>query len=140
MSTTQSPESVELAKFFEVSARQFEAGRPTPQMFCPVIDAAWHRMMHTAEYAEFSIRHAGQLLGHASSHGKGRISWISAYEARYGPLPEIWFTGSDGRIDETRLTHYRQTGEVVAEWDCSPVPVPGEGDDVTPRRRKVTAS
>ncbi|WP_435604662.1 hypothetical protein [Streptomyces sp. bgisy130] len=138
MSTAQTPERVELAKFFEVSAQQFEAGRPAPQMFCPAIDAEWHRLLHTAEYAEFSARHAGQMLGHMSSHGNGRISWIPAHEEMYGPLPEIWFTGSDGQVDEKRLTHYRETGEVVAEWDCSPVP--GDGGDIVPKRRKVTAS
>ncbi|MGW8557359.1 hypothetical protein [Streptomyces tubercidicus] len=138
MSTAQTLEHVELAKFFEVSAQRFEAGRPAPQMFCPAIDAAWHRLLHTAEYAEFSTRHAGQLLGHMSSHGNGRITWIAAYEERYGPLPEIWFTGSDGQVDEKRLTHYRETGEVVAEWDCSPVP--GDGGDIVPKRRKITAS
>ncbi|WP_432096385.1 hypothetical protein [Streptomyces sp. bgisy100] len=137
MNTTQTPERVELGKFFEVSAQQFEAGRPAPQMFCPAIDVEWHRLMHTAEYAEFTAQHAGQLLGHRRSHGKGPISWISAYEDMHGALPEIWFTGIDGQVDERRFTHYRETGEVVAEWDCSPVP--GDGGDVVPERRKAIA-
>ncbi|MEU7183626.1 MULTISPECIES: hypothetical protein [Streptomyces] len=120
-------ERAELGKFFAVSIRQFNAGHSAPEMFSTAIDAEWHRLMETPEYAEFSDRHAGQILGHTSNCGAGRISWISAYEEMYGSLPEIWFTDTDGKVDEQALARYRETGVVVAEWDCSPAP---DGDAV----------
>jgi len=43
----------------------------------------------------------------------------------FGPLPEVWFAGADGVLNEQALVRYRETGEVRAEWDCSPAP----GDD-----------
>ncbi|MFF7705678.1 hypothetical protein [Streptomyces lydicus] len=35
-------------------------------------------------------------------------------------------------MDQDALARYRETGTVVAEWDCSPTG--GEGDDVAPDR------
>lgn len=136
MSPTQTPERVELGKFFEVSAREFEAGNSAPEMFSTAIDAEWHRLLGSAEYAEFSTRHTGQVFGHVSSYGRGRVSWICTYEEMFGPLPDTWFTNADGRADQKAADRYRATGEVWAEWNCSPTP----GDPETaPKRRKVTA-
>lgn len=136
MSPTQSPERVELGKFFEVSTREFEAGNSAPEMFSTAIDAEWHRLLGYAEYAEFSTRHTGQVIGHVSSYGTGRVSWICTYEEMFGPLPDIWFTDADGKVDREAADRYRATGEVWAEWNCSPTP----GDPETaPKRRKVTA-
>ncbi|MGP8301657.1 hypothetical protein ACTPOK_27800 [Streptomyces inhibens] len=135
MCPTQTPEQVELGKFFEVSAREFEAGHAAPEMFSTAIDAAWHRLLGSPEYAEFSTRHAGQVFGHVSSYGTGRVSWVCTYEEMFGPLPGIWFTDADGTIDEEAAARYRETGEVWAEWNCSPAP----GDpETTPKRQKVT--
>lgn len=55
----------------------------------------------------------------------------------FGPLPETWFTGDDGRVDGKALADYRESGVVVAEWDCSPVP--GDGGDIVPRQKKALA-
>ncbi len=44
-------------------------------------------------------------------------------------MPEIWFTGADGTVDTESLGRYRDTGEVWAEWNCSPAP--GDGDDLS---------
>ncbi|MFD7829875.1 hypothetical protein [Kitasatospora sp. NPDC059803] len=62
--------------------------------------------------------------------GVGFISWVGAYEEAYGPLPEIWFTDADDTVNTVALARYRETGEVWAEWDCSPAP--GDGDDLAP--------
>ncbi|MGW2920087.1 hypothetical protein ACWDBF_19815 [Streptomyces angustmyceticus] len=135
MSPTQTPERVELGKFFEVSARQFKAGDIAPEMFSTAIDAEWHRALGSPEYAEFSSRHAGRVFGHVTDYGTGRVSWIRTYEEMFGPLPEIWFTDTDGTVDQEAADRYRATGEVWAEWNCSPTP----GDPETaPKRRKVT--
>ncbi|MDT0546950.1 MULTISPECIES: hypothetical protein [Streptomyces] len=137
MSSALTPERVELGKFFKVSARQFEARRTTPEMFSTAIDAEWHRLMKTPEYAAFCAEHAGQAIGHSPAKGAGEISWISVYEELFGPLPEIWFTGDDGQVDEKALGTYRESGVVVAEWDCSPVP--GDSGDVAPKQEKALA-
>ncbi|MFE4372840.1 hypothetical protein ACFRMN_32300 [Streptomyces sp. NPDC056835] len=63
--------------------------------------------------------------------GHGPIAWVTAYEESYGPLPGIWFTTTHGTVDEHVLTRYRETGAVVAEWDCAPAP--GD-DDLSPKR------
>ncbi|MDW6062279.1 hypothetical protein SAZ11_34985 [Streptomyces sp. FXJ1.4098] len=137
MSSTLNPERVELGKFFKVSARQFKAGHIAPEMFSTAIDAEWHRLMKTPEYAAFCAEHAGQAIGHSSAKGSGKISWVSMYEDMFGPLPEIWFTDNDGQVDEKALASYRETGVVVAEWDCSPVP--GDGGDIAPKQAKAAA-
>ncbi len=60
------------------------------------------------------------------------VSWVSAYEETYGPLPEIWFTDTAGAVNTEALARYRNSGQVWAEWNCSPVP--GDGDDLIPVR------
>ncbi|WP_274559278.1 hypothetical protein [Streptomyces spiramyceticus] len=134
--STETLEKVELGRFFTVSARCFAVGHGAPEMFSPAIDAEWHRLMETPEYTEFSSRHGGQAFGHASNCGAGSVTWITTYEEMYGALPEIWFTREDGTLDETGFTHYRETGEVVAEWNCSPAP--GDGD-AAPTQEKAAA-
>jgi len=136
MSTTieSSHELVELGKFFTITARRFDAGQTAPQMFSTAIDAAWHQLVQDAEaHDAFAIRHAGRKLAHVEYKGEGFISWVAAYEETYGPLPEIWFTNADGTVNTDALARYRETGIVVAEWDCGPVGG-GDGDDVVPEK------
>ncbi|MFI9076238.1 hypothetical protein ACIGW8_07005 [Streptomyces sioyaensis] len=135
MTPTQTPERVELGKFFEVSAREFEAGNPPPEMFSTAVDAAWHQLLSTSECATFCSQHAGQAFGHVASCGNGRVSWVSTYEDMFGPLPDIWFTDADGTVDRAAVDRYRTTGEVWAEWNCSPAP---DDPETAPERRKVT--
>jgi len=126
--STETPARTELGRFFEVSARQFATEQPLPEMFSAAVDAEWHRFLNDPEYAEFCGRHAGQLVGHVEAKGVGRISWVGAYEEMFGPLPEVWFTDADGVLDAQALARYRDTGEVRAEWDCTPLP----GGEVVP--------
>ncbi|GAA4912713.1 hypothetical protein ACFPM3_23885 [Streptomyces coeruleoprunus] len=138
MSTILSPQRVELGRFFTVTGNRFRDGDTTPlEMFSEAIDMEWHQMLQTPEYREFCVATAGMLLGHAPLSGVGEISWVGAYEEMYGSLPEIWFTNKDGQVDERALARYRETGTVVAEWDCTPTT--GDGDDVVPKRGKATA-
>ncbi|MEU6244193.1 hypothetical protein [Streptomyces sp. NPDC047024] len=135
MKSTLTPERVELGRFFKVAVRRFKAGHPTAEMFSGAVDAEWHRMLSSPAYAAFCTEHAGTLIGHAENSGFGEISWVTAYEEMFGPLPEVWFADADGQVDAAALARYRETGEVVAEWDCSPTG--GDDDDVVPRRREV---
>lgn len=136
MSTMQTPERVELGRFFTVAAQHCDTGQVVPEMFSTVIDAEWHRLLTEPGYAAFCSEHAGRLMGHAENKGYGRISWISTYEEMFGSLSETWFTSTDGTIDENALAQYRETGEVVAEWDCSPT---GGDEDVAPKPRRPAA-
>ncbi|WP_035799833.1 hypothetical protein [Kitasatospora mediocidica] len=133
MSTTTATgvELAELGKFFKITARRFDAGEAAPEMFSTAIDAAWHQLAEDAEaHSAFTAEHAGRAIVHAETGGRGFIAWVAAYEEAYGPLPEIWFTDASGVVDTTALAAYRKTGQVVAEWNCSPAP--GDGDGHTP--------
>ncbi|GHE04125.1 hypothetical protein [Streptomyces alanosinicus] len=137
MSTTLTPERVELGRFFTVAAARLAAGHTVVEMFSGAVDAEWHRFLDEPGYKAFSTDHAGHVLGHAPTAGSGDISWVTAYEKLFGPLPEVWFTGADGRIDAVALARYRETGVVVAEWDCSPTG--GDSDDLAAgTRQKAT--
>ncbi|MER7705429.1 hypothetical protein ABTX81_21370 [Kitasatospora sp. NPDC097605] len=135
MSTATTPSSTveldELGKFFSITARRIDAGDTAPQMFSGAIDAAWHTLVaDPAAHDAFALQHAGRKLAHVENTGNGYISWVAAYEEAYGPLPEVWFTSADGTLDTAALARYRDTGEVWAEWDCSPTG--GDSDDVAP--------
>ncbi|GAA1964670.1 hypothetical protein [Kitasatospora viridis] len=126
--TGTSIELVELGKFFGIAARRFDAGQSAPEMFSTAIDAAWHRLAEDAEaHRAFTAEHAGRVITHSETSGRGFIEWVAAYEEAYGALPEIWFTNADGVVDTAALIAYRETGHVVAEWNCAPAP--GDGDD-----------
>ncbi|MER7045363.1 hypothetical protein [Streptomyces jumonjinensis] len=123
MSTT----TTELRRFLTITGQRFDNGQSAPEMFSPAVDAAWHELLGTPAYAALCQETAGQPIGHTANNGHGPISWVAAYEETYGPLPDIWFTGTDGNVDQDTLVRYRETGTVVAEWDCSPTG--GDGDD-----------
>ncbi|MGW2276752.1 hypothetical protein [Streptomyces sp. NPDC001770] len=124
--------STELRRFLTITGRRFKDGLSAPEMFSPAVDAAWHDLLGTSTYEAFCQETAGQSIGHVSNSGHGPISWVSAYEEAYGPLPEIWFTDADGHVNQDTLAHYRATGTVVAEWDCAPTG--GDADEVAPDR------
>ncbi|MCP3817575.1 hypothetical protein NLX86_05320 [Streptomyces sp. A3M-1-3] len=132
MSTT-TIERRELGRFLALAGQQFESGKGPAEMFSRAVDAAWHQMLATPEYAAFSTKHAGTVLGHREMNGSGPIGWVAAYEEAYGPLSEIWFTNEKGILDEGALARYKETGKVVAEWDCGPTT--GDGDDAAPGSR-----
>ncbi|WKX70919.1 hypothetical protein [Streptomyces sp. XD-27] len=137
MSTPFSPERDELGRFFTITGQRFREGETSPlEMFSGAIDAEWHRMLGGPGYGDFCTETAGMVIGHAPMKGLGEISWVRAYENMFGPLPEVWFTGADGQVDEETLAQYRKTGTVVSEWDCGPTT--GDGDDLVPTPRKAT--
>ncbi|MEV6976230.1 hypothetical protein [Kitasatospora sp. NPDC093806] len=117
----------ELGNFFEIAARRFDAGQAAPEMFSGAVDAAWHRLAEDpAAHDAFSVARTGRRLLHVEDPGEGVVSWVGAYEEAYGPLPEVWFTNADGTVNSSSLRGYWDSGEVRAEWNCSPVP--GDGD------------
>ncbi|MFG2812534.1 hypothetical protein [Streptomyces sp. NPDC048410] len=133
MNSTLPPERVELGRFFKVTVRRFQDGHAAPEMFSGAVDAEWHRMLDTPEYDAFCAEHAGTLISHAENSGLGEISWVTVYEEMFGQLPAIWFADADGQVDADAMACYRETGVVVAEWDCSPTG--GDSDDVVPKPR-----
>ncbi|MEU8764898.1 hypothetical protein [Streptomyces sp. NPDC048659] len=130
---TTSVELRELGRFLDVAGQRFRRGEVPSEMFSGAVDALWHRMLGTAGYRAFSAGHAGTVLGHRESKGAGPVDWVAAYEEAYGPLHELWFTDEKGALDVAGLARYRETGRVVAEWDC--VPTTGDGDDAVPGGR-----
>ncbi|MFD0355244.1 hypothetical protein ACFVHW_16120 [Streptomyces sp. NPDC127110] len=124
--------TLELRRFLIITGQRFKNGQSAPEMFSPAVDAAWHDMLGTPAYDVLCQETAGQPIRHVANNGHGPIAWVAAYEAAYGPLPEIWFTDAHGNVDEQAVARYRETGTVVAEWDCGPAG--GDGDDLTPEQ------
>ena len=112
--------TIELRRFLTITGQRLTNGQSAPEMFSPAVDAAWHEMLGTPQYANLCQETAGQPIGHVANNGRGPIAWVTDYETAYGPLPQIWFTDTDGNVDQDALAGYRETGTVVAEWDCSP--------------------
>ncbi|EFL15757.1 hypothetical protein [Streptomyces sp. C] len=121
--------TIELGRFLTITGRRFRDGESAPEMFSPAVDAAWHEILGTPEYKALCLETAGRPIRHVENNGAGPIAWVATYEAAYGALPEVWFADADGTVDETAVARYRETGKVVAEWDCGPV---GGDDDFTP--------
>ncbi|NEE29424.1 hypothetical protein G3M53_28750 [Streptomyces sp. SID7982] len=124
--------TTELRRFLTITGQRFRAGQSAPEMFSPAVDAAWHALLGTPDYEALCLESAGQPIRHVENSGYGPVPWVAAYEEAYGPLPEIWFTDADGTVDRSAVARYRESGTVVAEWDCGPVG--GDGDDVAPGR------
>ncbi|MFI5867429.1 hypothetical protein [Streptomyces sp. NPDC051546] len=125
----------ELSRFLTITGHRLAAGQSAPQMFSPAVDRAWHELLGTPAYDALCQETAGQPIRHVANNGHGPITWVAAYEAAYGPLPVIWFADAHGTVDEQALTRYRETGTVVAEWDCGPA---GGDGDVAPDQPETT--
>ncbi|MFI5638311.1 hypothetical protein ACIA8H_12940 [Streptomyces goshikiensis] len=121
--------TIELSRFLTITGQRFKNGDTAPEMFSGAVDAAWHEMEGTPEYVVLCEETAGQQIRHVPNNGAGPIAWVTAYEEAYGQLPAIWFTDAEGNVDEEGLARYRETGRVVAEWDCGPA---GGDGDLTP--------
>ncbi|UQS30301.1 hypothetical protein J5J01_00420 [Streptomyces fradiae] len=123
-------ETTELRRFLTIAGQRLANGQSAPETFSPAVDAVWHQMLGTPAYTALCHETAGRPVRHVPNNGYGPIAWVSAYEAAYGPLPEIGFTDADGTVDQDALTRYRETGTVVADWDCSPAG--GDSDELAP--------
>ncbi|MCZ2526981.1 hypothetical protein [Streptomyces sp. HB2AG] len=124
--------TTELRRFLTITGRRLANGQSTPEMFSPAVDAAWHRILGTPQYTALCQETAGRPISHAANNGHGPIAWVADYAKAYGPLPQIWFTDTDGNVNQEAIARYRTTGTVVAEWDCTPAG--GDGDDFAPDR------
>ena len=100
----------ELSKFFAIATMAEDA----PGMFSTFIDAEWHRLMQTRDYAEFCIRTVGQEVGHAPIDGEGEIRWVDKYHQQFGALPAAWFADENGVVDTAALARYLETQTVRA--------------------------
>lgn len=123
-------ETTELSRFLTITGQRLANGQSAPEMFSPAVDGVWHQMLGTPAYTALCQETADGPIHHVPNNGYGPIAWVSAYKAAYGPLPEIWLTDADDTVDQDALTRYRETGTVVAEWDCSPAG--GNSDEFAP--------
>ncbi|MTH98170.1 hypothetical protein [Roseibium sp. RKSG952] len=90
-------------------------------VFSKGIDSVWHEMLDTPDaYADFCLSACGAVVGHQPSAGSGSVSFIESYERRWGKLPDIWFTTSDGSLDASLKREYDLFGTVHASWNCTP--------------------
>lgn len=107
---------VELGKMFRLAAEGVHI-----EMFSTGIDAVWHELSRdSVRYEDFCLASCGAVIGHGESSGQGHITFIKAYEEKYGKLPKIWFLQRSGKYDEERYKTYLDTGEVTSGWDCTP--------------------
>ena len=105
---------LELSKIFKLAV----AGVPI-QMFSTAIDAVWHELLKDREgYKKFSIDACGHVVGHIEENGAGAVSFLEAYEKKFGQLPDVWFTDSEGKIDYALRRKYTAYGVIEANWDC----------------------
>ncbi|MFE1408344.1 hypothetical protein ACFW5D_33005 [Streptomyces sp. NPDC058770] len=84
--------TTELRRFLTITGQRFKTGQSAPEMFSPAVDAAWHELLGTPAYEALCLETAGQPIRHVANNVHGPIAWVAAYEAAYGPLPEIWFS------------------------------------------------
>ncbi|WP_147255326.1 hypothetical protein [Streptomyces sp. PT12] len=121
---TRAELEAELARYLSITGHRFATGQESPQMFSGLIDRVWHeKMQDPVAYAEFCAAHAGEPVAHAPVTGSGPVNWIVDYERRFGTLPDAWFMGADGVVNEPLRREYHRTGAVTrAEWICSPRP------------------
>ena len=101
-------------------------------MFSPAVDTAWHEMLGTPAYVALCQETAwpARPPRRGQRPRPDRLGCRLQGDARAAAL-EIWFTDAHGTVDEQAVARYRETGTVVAEWDCGPMVV---GDDVAPDR------
>lgn len=122
--------SRELGRFFELAGAVAQSGRDLRSMLMPscAVDAFWHWLEEDEGFAEeFSTFYAGEPLFHIPGDdprgvgtGFGDIPWVADYEAKFGPLDQVWFTDANGVVNDEALNKYWATGEVRLSWDCNP--------------------
>ncbi|SED73788.1 hypothetical protein SAMN05428945_5342 [Streptomyces sp. 2224.1] len=70
--------TTELRRFLTITGQRFDNGQSAPEMFSPAVDAVWHELHGTPQYAARYRESAGWLIGHAATGGHGLISWVTA--------------------------------------------------------------
>jgi hypothetical protein len=106
----------ELRKIFNLTAQGIYV-----EMFSEGIDQVWHELIEDKEtYEAFSKEACGYIIGHGENKDEGLVSFVEAYERRYGKLPRIWFFDANGVFDENRYAEYLSTGNIISAWVCNP--------------------
>lgn len=113
--TTVADARAELGRFFAIAAVADRA----PGMFSEYIDAEWHRLLESDEYAAFCKEAAGRHIDHVAGAESGQITWLKLYHERFGLLPDAWFADRNGVVDVTARAVYLSTRTVRASWNCS---------------------
>ena len=110
----------ELGRFFQVAAALRKEGVATHMPAC-YVDTAWHELLaKKREYKRFCANAVGQTVSHLPTKGEGVLEWVPTYEARFGNLPSIWFTDTQGNLDEKAYERYLEDRQFKASWDCDP--------------------
>ncbi len=111
----------ELERFLVVAEQYHrETGQQAVMPACPV-DSEWHRLIGLPdEYQALCLRAVNRDVKHLPMKGTGEIAWTPVYEQLFGRLPEVWFQGPDGTLNEASWLRYLQTGRFYASWDCVP--------------------
>lgn len=114
-------EKKELAKAELAKAFQLAADGVDVKMFSKFIDGVWHDMAEDEEaFERFSLEACGHVISHAETSGEGAITFIDAYEERFGKMPDVWFMDAQGRLDRDLFAKHILEGQVVTGWDCTP--------------------
>lgn len=105
----------ELDKYFQLCALG-----TTTEMFSPLLDQHWHKLLEDRKsYIERTTRVCGQVIPHEPFCGYGTIGFVETYEKCFGQLSDVWFRDEFGVLDEEMYKTYRNTGRVIASWECS---------------------
>jgi len=72
------------------------------------------------KYETFCRETAGSFIEHLPGDGEGNITWIDAYEAKFGRLDPLWFTDEDGNLDHVAYEKYLRARGFEASWKCTP--------------------
>jgi hypothetical protein len=59
--------TTELRRFLTITGQRLANGQSAPEMFSPAVDAAWHKMLGTPQYANLCQETAGQPIGPSGS-------------------------------------------------------------------------
>lgn len=120
----------ELSRFFEVGKELFDETGESALMPTCVVDEHWHSLIESGELDGLvSASLGGNItVKHIESGGIDPLNWADRYEAKFGPLSPLWFTGEAG-LNTASFDAYTTEGLKgipKMAWDCTPLFVEDE--------------
>ncbi len=89
------------------------------EMFSPYIDAVWHSIADQ-DGRVWAIGKANSDIIHNEKPEAGSVTFVEAYEGRWGKLPDVWFFDEAGDLRQEMKSAYDQYGVIYASWNCTP--------------------
>ncbi len=118
----------ELSRFFQIGKQLFDETGNLAMMPTCVVDEHWHRLIEANKIDSFAAEHLGDDIEvtHIEAGGVNPLNWVDRYEATFGPLNPVWFTGENGLNAEL---YNEYTGGALPDmsWDCTPAFASREG-------------